>query len=91
VIISNCVINLATDKPAPSEKWPRTVSIIHRTPRGVYMLTVSHVVSRRLCHSRATSTRKWVQTPWSERFDRIFRNEGVTGSNPVSSTDFPLY
>jgi hypothetical protein len=25
--------------------------------------------------------------PWSERFDRIFRNEGVTGSNPVSSTD----
>ena len=24
--------------------------------------------------------------PWSERFDRIFRNEEVTGSNPVSST-----
>jgi len=24
--------------------------------------------------------------PWSQRFDRIFRNEGVTGSNPVSST-----
>ena len=27
--------------------------------------------------------------PWSERFDRIFRNEGVTGSNPVSSTKHP--
>jgi hypothetical protein len=28
--------------------------------------------------------------PWSECFARIFRNEGVTGSNPVSSTDFSL-
>jgi hypothetical protein len=27
--------------------------------------------------------------PWSERFDHIFRNEGVTGSNPVSSTKRP--
>jgi hypothetical protein len=27
--------------------------------------------------------------PWSESFDRIFRNEGVTGSNPVSSTKHP--
>ena len=27
--------------------------------------------------------------PWSEGFDRIFRNEGVTGSNPVSSTKRP--
>ena len=27
--------------------------------------------------------------PWSEEFDRIFRNEGVTGSNPVSSTECP--
>jgi len=27
--------------------------------------------------------------PCSQRFDRIFRNEGVTGSNPVSSTEFP--
>jgi hypothetical protein len=26
---------------------------------------------------------------WSERYDRIFRNEGVTGSNPVSSTKHP--
>jgi len=25
--------------------------------------------------------------PWSEGSDHIFRNEGVTGSNPVSSTD----
>ena len=24
--------------------------------------------------------------PWSTQTDRIFRNEGVTGSNPVSST-----
>jgi hypothetical protein len=24
--------------------------------------------------------------PWSKRFDHIFRNEEVTGSNPVSST-----
>jgi hypothetical protein len=29
--------------------------------------------------------------PWSQPSDHIFRNEGVTGSNPVSSTDFPLY
>jgi len=27
--------------------------------------------------------------PWSEGFDHIFRNEGVTGSNPVSSTKDP--
>ena len=27
--------------------------------------------------------------PWSERFEHIFRNEGVTGSNPVSSTKHP--
>ena len=27
--------------------------------------------------------------PWSEGFDHIFRNEGVTGSNPVSSTKHP--
>ncbi len=26
---------------------------------------------------------------WSGRFDQIFRNEGVTGSNPVSSTESP--
>ncbi len=26
------------------------------------------------------------RSPWSEGYDRIFRNEGVTGSNPVSST-----
>ncbi len=26
---------------------------------------------------------------WSERFGRIFRNQGVTGSNPVSSTEHP--
>ena len=25
----------------------------------------------------------------SQRFDRIVRNEGVTGSNPVSSTEHP--
>jgi hypothetical protein len=29
--------------------------------------------------------------PWSQHFDHIFRNEEVTGSNPVSSTDFTLY
>ena len=27
--------------------------------------------------------------PWSEAFDRIFRNEEVAGSNPASSTDRP--
>jgi hypothetical protein len=27
--------------------------------------------------------------PWSDGFDRIVRNEGVTGSNPVSSTKHP--
>jgi hypothetical protein len=27
--------------------------------------------------------------PWSGGFDCIFRNEGVTGSNPVSSTECP--
>ena len=27
--------------------------------------------------------------PWSQLFDRIFRNEGVTGSHPVSSTFSP--
>jgi len=27
--------------------------------------------------------------PWSQRFDRIFRNEGVGGSNPPSSTKRP--
>jgi len=27
--------------------------------------------------------------PWSQSFDRIFRNEGVTGSNPPSSTESP--
>jgi hypothetical protein len=29
---------------------------------------------------------EWPDNPWSERFDRIFRNEGVGGSNPPSST-----
>jgi hypothetical protein len=28
--------------------------------------------------------------PWSGRFDCIFRNEEVTGSNPVSSTERPF-
>ena len=28
-------------------------------------------------------------TPWSERFERIFRNEEVGGSNPPSSTERP--
>jgi hypothetical protein len=31
----------------------------------------------------------WQHCPWSDGFDRIFRNEGVTGSNPVSSTESP--
>jgi hypothetical protein len=54
----------------------------------------SHVVSPRLTspvpQPRHTHP-EWLQTPWSHRFDRIFRNEGATGSNPVSSTDFVLY
>ena len=32
---------------------------------------------------------KWNSFPWSEGFDRMFRNEGITGSNPVSSTNRP--
>jgi hypothetical protein len=50
----------------------------------------AHAVSRRLTslapqppHEAAHRYR----SPWSQRFDRIFPNEGVTGSNPVSSTD----
>jgi hypothetical protein len=31
----------------------------------------------------------WSRFPRSERFDRMFRNEGVTGSNPVISTEPP--
>ena len=52
-------------------------------------LTKSHHVSRHLTslapqppHERTDR----VQSTCSGRFDRIFRNEGVTGSNPVSST-----
>jgi len=52
----------------------------------------SHYVSRCLTtfapqplHKPGTRSR----FPWSEGFDRIFRNEGVTGSNPVSSTKTP--
>ena len=53
---------------------------------------MSHEVSRRLTslgpqppHRRRSSK----HIPRSVRFDRIFRNEGVTGSNPVSSTQSP--
>lgn len=31
-------------------------------------------------------TRIWVQTSWSEGFDPLVRNEGITGPNPMSST-----
>ena len=36
-------------------------------------------------HGRA----KRCRFPWSEWFDRIFRNEGAAGSNPASSTKRP--
>lgn len=52
----------------------------------------SHVVSPYLAtlvpqalHRPANSNR----FPWAERRDRIFRNEGAAGSNPVSSTISP--
>ena len=35
-------------------------------------------------HKPAKSSR----FPWSEASDCMFRNEGATGSNPVSSTNF---
>ena len=50
----------------------------------------SYYVSRRLFHSRSTDPSNDVPFfPWSEAFDCIFRNEEVTGSNPVSSTISP--
>ena len=52
----------------------------------------SHYVSRCLTtfapqplHKPGTRSR----FPWSEGFDRIFRNEKAAGSNPASSTERP--
>ena len=38
----------------------------------------------------APQTRQIGRFPWSERFDCIFRNEEVAGSNPASSTECPV-
>ena len=61
----------------------------HHTHR---YLTRSHKVSLHLTSLGPQLPHKPVNRPynsWSELFDRIFRNEGVTGSNPVSSTICP--
>jgi hypothetical protein len=55
----------------------------HRTVKSF------HDVSRRSSHGRLHKSGIGGRNPWSERFDRIFRNEGITGSNPVSSTERP--
>jgi len=48
-------------------------------------LAMSHAARPTAAHCPAGASR----FPWSQRFDHIFRNEGVTGSNPVSSTKSP--
>jgi len=49
----------------------------------------THAVSRCLTSLAPQPPHKTLNRccpPWSRRFDRIFRNEGVGGSNPPSST-----
>jgi hypothetical protein len=60
--------------------------------RGNKFSVSSHFFSRRLTSLGPQLPHKTVnacRSLWSEGFDRIFRNEGVTGSNPVSSTKSP--
>ncbi len=55
-------------------------------------LTATHHVSRRLTSlgpQPPHKIRDINRFPWSEGFDRIFHNERVTGTNPVSSTKPP--
>ena len=66
--------------------WRREACMQKRGVSDLHTLSRSHLVSRRSPHSRATGPRTDAFFPWSEGFDRIFRNEEVTGSNPVSST-----
>lgn len=61
-------------------------------PRATSLEPGVHLGSRRLTslapqplHNPAIGCR----SSWSESFDRISRNERVTGSSPVSSTDLP--
>ena len=47
---------------------------------------VSRPLTSLVPQAGATDPRIRAVSPWSECFERIFRNEEVTGSNPVSST-----
>ena len=70
---------------------PRDARLLARSARCQKINDVrSHAVLRRSSHSRATRPSEGTIYPWSERFDRIFRNEEVAGSNPASSTERPV-
>jgi len=62
-------------------QWPKLPSRLD--PR-------SRVISRRSSHSRPTDPLERAVSPGHSVLC-IFRNEGATGSNPVSSADFALY
>ncbi len=53
---------------------------------SVTLLALALLASAVIAPQPLNSAAKRRCFPWSEGFDRIFRNEGVTGSNPVSST-----
>ena len=67
-------------------QWP---SVPRPGASGLLSLTLSHRVSRGSAPPRPHGPNIECRFPWSGRFDRIFRNEGVMGSNPPSSTESP--
>ena len=81
----NLAANWIFDVAAPLSGAP----ILPPPGVGAYARQVSRCLTSLVPQPRHKHP-EWLQTPWSEGFDRIFRNEGVTGSNPVSSTEFAL-
>ncbi len=79
----------------------RYLRTAHRVPRSCVNVArggmeeaviTSHQVSRHLTPLGPQARHRPANVcgfPWSEGFDCIFRNEGATGSNPVSSTKKP--
>ena len=55
--------------------------------RSKSYIALSHSAFTTLVPQALHSPARACRFPWSEGFDCILRNEGVTGSNPVSSTD----
>ena len=81
--------------PAPILDGGRPSSCVRdRVDPSMSSLTMSHTVMVLRCLTSLVPqprhrTVNGCHFPWSERFEHIFRNEEVTGSNPVTSTESP--